>query len=295
LQRRYVVVRTAAILAVGLLVLVLGSVQLASYALDARAAVPGSVPARVAPGFGVAVYGALDRIAPAPFVEATLAAHALEAGDFDAAQHYALRMPASPARDELLAQAARARGDETLALEYDLAAPDVDAVSRAAFALAATDPEAAYLLELHLKDRLVLLTTHPDAVAEAYWNLGEYANRSAWRKISGSPQQNDWLRRAGADFESALSLAPLSEKYALSAGNQAALIGNFARARQLFAQAAEIDPGDADAIAGLGVAAFAAGDIAAARSYLTRARALDPQALMVRALERDLAKGRVVE
>ena len=204
MQRRFLVVRTAAAVAVALLALVLGTVQFASFALDAEAAVPGSVPARVPLAFGLAVYRALDRVAPAPFVEATLAAHALQTGDVDAAQRYALRMPASPARDELLAQTARARGQETLALEYDLAAPDVDAVSRAAYALAATDPEAAYRLELNLKDRLELLTTHPDAVAEAYWDLGEFGNRSAWRKISGSPEQNAWLRRADLDFESAV-------------------------------------------------------------------------------------------
>ncbi len=68
-------------------------------------------------------------------------------------------------------------------------------------------------------------------------------------------------------------LAPLSEKYALSAGNQAALLGDYARARQLFTQAAEIDPGGADAIAGMGVAAFSAGDVrAGARRSRTCAR-----------------------
>jgi hypothetical protein len=293
--RRFVLLRAVTVAALTALLVALAVVQAASYALDARAAVAGSLPSRVPLSFGLAVYRALDRIAPAPFVEATLASQALGRGDFDAAQHYALRLPASPARDELLAQAARARGDAALALEYDLAAPDVDAVSQAASALADTDPEAAYDLELHLKDRLVLLTTHPDAVAEAYWNLGEFGNRSAWRKIPASAEQLAWLRRADANFESAASLAPLSEKYALAAGNQAALLGDFKLARAHFAQAAEIDPGAADPIAGLGIAAFAAGDTAQARVYLSRARAIDPSAKMVRALERDLETGRVIE
>jgi hypothetical protein len=295
LPRRYFVVRTATTVAIAALFVALAIVQLASYALDARAAVPGSLPSRVPLGFGLAVYHALDRVAPAPFVESTLAAQALAAGDFDGAQRYALRLPSSPTRDELLAQTARARGDATLALEYDLAAPDVDAVSQAAFALAASDPEAAYQLELHLKDRLALLTTHPDAVAEAYWNLGEFGNQSAWRKVPQSPAQRAWLQRARGDFESAVALAPLSEKYALSAGNQAALLSDYPRARQLFLQAAEIDPGGADAIAGLGVAAFSSGDLVQARADLARARALDPAAKMVRALERDLDMGRVIE
>jgi tetratricopeptide (TPR) repeat protein len=289
------VVRTATVAVIAGLFVALAIVQLASYALDARAAVPGSLPSRVPLGFGLAVYHALDRIAPAPFVESTLAAQSLATGDFGAAQRYALRLPSSPTRDELLAQTARARGDAMLALEYDLAAPDVDAVSQAAFALATSDPEAAYQLEMHLKDRLILLTTHPDAVAEAYWNLGEFGNRSAWRKVSGSPTQIAWLRRAASNFESAVALAPLSEKYALSAGNQAALLGDFTRARALFAQAAEIDPGGADAIAGLGIAAFSSGDLTQARADLSRARAIDPDSKMVRALARDLDTGQVVE
>ena len=188
-----------------------------------------------------------------------------------------------------------ARGETTLALEYDLAAPDVDAVSQAAFALVASDPEAAYQLELHLKDRLLLLTMHPDAVAEAYWNLGEFGNQSAWRKVPGSAAQHAWLQRARDNFRIGRRLAPLSEKHALSAGNQAALLGDYPRARQLFTQAAEIDPGGADAIAGLGVAAFSAGDVVQARADLARARAIDPAAKMVRALQRDLDTGRVIE
>jgi tetratricopeptide (TPR) repeat protein len=293
--RRYWVVRVACAGVIAVLLIALAIVQFASYALDARAAVPGSLPPRVPPGFGLAVYRALDRVAPAPFVESTLATQALAAGDFDAAERYALKLPASPARDELLAQTARARGDVVLALEYDIAAPDVDAVSQAAAALAGANPQGAYQLELHLKDRLEILTTHPDAVAEAYFSLGQFGNQSAWKKIPESPDQHSWLRRADGDFESAVALAPLSEKYALAAGNQAALLGNYARARQLFEQAAEIDPGGADALAGLGVAAFAAGDAATARAYLQRARALDPSALMVRALQRDLDTGRVIE
>jgi tetratricopeptide (TPR) repeat protein len=295
LPRRYYVVQTATAAVIAGLFVALAIVQFASYALDARAAVPGSLPSRVPLPFGLAVYRTLDRIAPAPFVESTLATQALAAGDLDAAERYALRLPSSPTRDELLAQTARARGDTTLALEYDLAAPDVDAVSQAAFALAAGNPEAAYQLELHLKDRLVLLTTHPDAVAEAYWNLGEFGNQSAWRKVPASPAQRAWLQRARGDFESAVALAPLSEKYALSAGNQAALLGDYLRARQLFGQAAEIDPGGADAIAGLGVAAFSAGDLVQARADLARARAIDPASKMVRALQRDLDTGRVIE
>ena len=68
-----------------------------------------------------------DRLAPAAYVESTLAQRALERGDLAAAQRCALRLPASPNRDELLASIAEARGQGRLALEYSLAAFDSDA------------------------------------------------------------------------------------------------------------------------------------------------------------------------
>jgi Flp pilus assembly protein TadD len=90
------------------------------------------------------------------------------------------------------------------------------------------------------------------------------------------------------DFQSAVGLAPLSEKFAIAAANQAMLLGDLDNATALFARAASVNPGSADAIAGLGVVAFQRGDVAGARAQLTRARRLDPSALMVRALTRDL-------
>lgn len=238
--------------------------------------------------FGLAVYRALDRVAPAPYVETTLAGQALSSGDAAAALRYALRLPASPSRDELLGRIWAARGDDALAYEYFLAAPDVDAVQAAIERRASADPAAAYERERILAGRLELLQTHPDAVAEARWQTGLLANRQAWREVPGSRAQAAWLDRAMRAFEAAHDLAPLSEKYAIAAANQAILLGKTERARTLFTQAADANPGSADAIAGLGVAALRRGDAAAARADLARARRLDPNALMVRALERDL-------
>ena len=239
-------------------------------------------------GFALAVYRTLDRIAPAPYVESTLAAYELSAGRADAALRYALRLPASPTRDELLARVAAARGDAALALEYDLAAPDADAVEAAVLALVPTSPAAAYELERALNARLSLTTTHPDAIAESSWRMGELANRQAWREIPGSPSQYAWLRRGMVRLQTATDLAPLSEKYAIAAANQAVQLGDLKRAGRLFARAVAADPGSADALAGLGVVAFREGDAPSARAYLARARRIDPNALMVRALERDV-------
>jgi tetratricopeptide (TPR) repeat protein len=161
-------------------------------------------------------------------------------------------------------------------------------VQTAAQKVAVTDPQAAYALERLLEFRLSRRATHPDAVAQARWQMGLFANQVAWRKIPGSKDQRGWLRLALYDFEAAVAVAPLSERYAIAAANQADLLAERGRAEALFARAAEIDPGSADAVAGLGVIAFENGDRIAATTYLKRARVLDPRALMVGALERDL-------
>lgn len=273
---------------IAVLVVVFGALQFASDAFSSGAAAAGTLPTRVSPNFARSLYGVLDRIAPAPYVEATLAQDALARGDTAAAQRHALGLPASPARDELLGRIAQARGQQTLALEYFLAAPDADAVNAAVEARAARNPAAGYALEGLLEARLAMLDTHPDAVAEAYWRMGRLANRTAWIAVPGSPTQQFWLRRGLRDFEAAVALSPLSERYVIEAANQADLLGERGRAAELFRAAADIDPGSADALAGLGVVAYQNGDRVSAARYLFRARAIDERSLMVRALERDL-------
>lgn len=273
---------------VAAIVAVFAAIQLASYALNAGAAAPGTLPTRVPLSFGLAVYRAIDALAPAPYVVATLAAYELSAGNTDGALREAIRLPASPTRDELLASIARAQGNEQLALEYYLAAPDVNAVDAAAQALARRSPAAGYALETLLEKRLALLTTHPDDVAETYFRLGQLANRQAWREIPDSKAQGAWLYRGMHDFRSAVALAPLSDKYLIVAANQAMLLGDLDGAQRYFARAVDANPGSADAVAGVGVIAYQRGDVATAEKNLRRALALDPNSLMVRSLERFL-------
>jgi hypothetical protein len=286
--REYTLYRFVIGVVIVALIAAFGAIQLASDAFASRAAVDGTLPTRVPASYALFVYRLLDRVAPAPYVEVTLAETALANGDADAAERYAVRLPAAPVRDELLARVAAARGESALAQEYFLAAPDPSAVQRAVEALASRDPAAAYGLEARLETLLARNGTHPDATAQADWELGRLANRQAWREIPGSAPQRAWLRRALRDFDAAVRLAPLSGRYLLEAANQADLLGDRGRAEELFKRSIEVDPSSADAIAGLGVIAFQSGDRRTAADYLARARALDPNALMVRALERDL-------
>jgi tetratricopeptide (TPR) repeat protein len=265
-------------------------VQLASDAFAAGASAPYALTRHVPLRFATAVYETLARVAPAPYVTSTLAAYELTRDDATRAHRYAVELPASPIRDDLLGRAAAAGGDTALAYEYYLAAPDVDAIEKYVESVASRDPAAAYALERTLSHRLAAGGTHPDGVAETQWRMGLLANRRAWREIPDSPAQGFWLERAMDAFARALDIAPLSDRYAIAAANQAMLLGQLARSQALFAQAARSNPGSADAIAGLGVAAYESGDVRAASDALNRAARLDPNALMVRALARDIAQ-----
>jgi tetratricopeptide (TPR) repeat protein len=247
-------------------------VQAASDALYAQAG-PQSLAARVPAGFGLAVYRALDAIAPAYYVEDALAHNALARGDLVAAQGYAVRMPSGGRRNATLAAIAAARGQTRLALEYDFVANDVDALQNDIATLARTDAGAAAALEARVRARLIALGTHPDAVAESYFTSGVLADRRGRR------------RESLADYQAALTIAPLNMKYVLSAANEAANLGENDAARRLFRHGLDVNPGSGDALAGLGLLALRAGHRAQAQAYLARARAVDPHAAMIEGLE----------
>ncbi len=253
-----------------------GVVQIGSDALYARAAEPGSLPTRIPLRTGLAVYRLLDRIAPAAYVEDTLGNEALAHGELARAQRYALRMPASSRRNDLLARIALARGQHVLAQEYFFVAPDVDAMEREIRRLSARDPARAYDLQRRFVARLRTLGTHPDAVAEGYWHAGIIAEQL------GRPQD------ALAQYERAMHLAPLNAKYVLAAANQAFSMHDDAAAEPLYRHALDVAPGSANAIAGLGIMALHRGDRATALADAARARALNPNAGMLHELEREL-------
>jgi len=284
LIRRYRLPNGILIAVLAAAVLVFGTIQIASDALYASAAQPGAVPRHIPLTLGVRVYKLLDRIAPASYVEATLARYELHAGNASDAERYALRLPASPVRNDLLARVALARGHHRLAFEYFFAAPDIAAVQREIAEIATRDPQLAYLYEARFKDRLVSLTTHPDAVADAYWRMGELATRQAYRLPAG--ERRPFLERGLRDYRTALTLAPLNMNYVLSSANQALSLRAYRTAGRIFEHGVAIDPASADSLAGLGIVALREGRRASALAYAARARAINPKASELLGLER---------
>ncbi len=267
---------------VALLFLLLGAVQIGSDAIFSSAAAPGSLPARLPHALGVTIYTAIERIAPAPYVESMLARAAYDRGDLQAAQAHARRLPPSGQRDELLAQIAQARGDETLAERYFIGAADVFSIATLVDRLASNDPAKAYALELRMKQRLEQTATHPDALAEVDWRLGQLATLRAGRAPA---QRNVWLRQGMRDYERALALAPLSGKYLMAAGVQSLELRDDAAAQRYFRRAIDVNPANGDAYAGLGLAALAQGRRDEARADAEKSRIYDPHSGLLEDLD----------
>ncbi len=224
---------------IGVVLLAFGVVQAASDALYAGAAAPFSLASRVPTGIGLRVYRFLDRVAPAEYVEASLATYELDRGHLAAAQRYALRLPPRAVRNELLGRIALRSGDPVLAREYFFAAPDFVALQHEAHRIARDDPAQAYAFERRVRDRFVALRTHPDSVAEASWTMSTFAARCALR---GGPARRSWLRRSLRDASAAARLAPLSVKYLLAAAAAASHAGELKTARRYYRRVRAVDP-----------------------------------------------------
>lgn len=235
---------------------------------------------------GVAIFSRIESVAPAPYVETMLADNALRVRELSGAAGYAHKLPAGAIKSELLGRIALARGQDELAREYFLAAPDVDEMQMQIGAISQTNADAAFQWELALKDRLQSLTTHPDAVAFAYWRMGQLSTLRGYR----SPPLRATLWRQGLHYYTvAARLAPLSERYLLAAGSQALLLRDDAVARSYFQRGVDADPTSADAYAGLGIIAYRAEDFSQARTFAALARERDPKAVILAHLDLDLA------
>lgn len=258
------------------LVLLLAFVQTGSDAIFASAAGAHSLPARIPLRVGLAVYTAIARVAPAPYANSMLARAALQRNDLAAARHYAMALPASPRRDDLLGRIAQAAGDHRTAQQYFLAAGDIFAIGDEIEAQAKLDPRDAYDLQMQLNRRLEKSGTHPDAVAEGYWRAGVLSSKL------GRPA------RALEEYRHAVALSPISAKYLISVGFQAYDLRRLNVARSSFARAIAVDPCSADALAGAGMVALLQGDRASARAYARRSGTCDPRSHALYTLRQQL-------
>ena len=247
--------------------------QLGSDAIFSQTGTPLSLPAHLRADLGVRIYAAIARIAPAPYAFAMLARAQLDRGDLAQAQRYAAALSPSARRSDLLGRIASRRGDHALAQRYFIAADDVFAIRAEVKALTASDPAAAYRVEQMFVRRLERTATHPDALADAYWRLGDLASKLAHPRL------------AMAHFRSAVALSPLSAKYLMAAGFQAYDLREDAAARSYFQRAIAVDPGNADAYAGAGMEALRFGDRSAALRYAARSREYGPHSHPLRTLE----------
>jgi tetratricopeptide (TPR) repeat protein len=228
------------------------------------------------------VYGAIDRVAPAPYVSKMLASAAFERGDLTRARAYAQRLPGSPARAELLGRIALARGDRVSAANYFIEANDVFGLRDEVKRLASRDVPAAYNLEMRVKERLALSATHPDALADADWQLGRLATR---RGYADRAARQAWFAEGLRDYEAAVQLAPTAERYLMAAGSQELNLNDPTSAMQYFQRVVNQNPASADAYAGLGVSQYRLGNVAEARRYERLSRSYDPRSHFLHTLE----------
>lgn len=260
----------------------LASVQLASDAIFSSAGSRTSFPAHLPLSVGVRIYGAVAAVAPAAYAEAMLARAALDRGRLADAERAARLLPDSPTRADLLGTIAQRRGDERAAQEYYLEAPDFFAIQRDVNRLAVLHPAMAYALEMKLHNRLAALTTHPDLVAETNWRLGQLATARSYADPKG---RRVWLTIGMRDYRRAIAVSPLSVKYLLAAGVQDLALGDPVVAGAYFRRALDVDPANADAYAGLGLAAIRRQDRAGAQRYAEKSRSIDPKSHMLRTLD----------
>ena len=264
----------------------LAAVQFGSMATLRSAALEGSVPRRLTLAAGAQTYAAIAAVVPLAFVEQMAARGQLALGQAAAAQHHIERLPPGRDRQELLAQMLALRGDRAAALAAYLEAGDVPAVNAEVSALdGSRDVAGAIALQKLLIRRLDADRTHHDALAEAWFHLGELHGEAA---VIDPRYRSTYRQWAADDYDQAIKLAPITEKYLLYAGSAALLQHRIERAARFFEGALSVDPASASAFAGLGEVALANGDQATARRMFESARARDAQAASVLMLGRKL-------
>ncbi|MDB5071080.1 MAG: bicarbonate transporter [Candidatus Eremiobacteraeota bacterium] len=269
--------RRVAVAAAMIVALLCAFVQTASSSVYAFAASPLSLAAHLPPRVGARMYEAIERVAPPPVVERVLAEDALRHGDLRAATEHAGHIPSGEIRSDIEARIAAAQGRTADAVRLFLAAGDDEALQPVVTSLQrAGRIREAYELESRIRDRLTATGTRPNTLADSWWRLGRLAVRL------GNAEE------AAQNYERAVALAPLNTKYLLDAGTLSLARRAPGNAERLFTRAGAIDPADADAIAGIGLAQLQRGAAFPALNQSQRADKVNSNATLARRLREAL-------
>jgi tetratricopeptide (TPR) repeat protein len=206
-----------------------------------------------------------------------LARRALEDGDLALAARRIAGLPPSSERFALEGGLAEARGDAGAAARAYLAAGDLAGVDRlVAAAERRGDANGALALQTEAVRRLRDDRTQSDVLAEAYYRLGLLEEEAARRLPQRDARYRENELRSKAAYDSAVALAPFSQRYLIAAGSQELNLGDLDAAAGDYTRARNADPTSAVALVGLGEVALRRGDAAGAKAWLARARALAP-------------------
>jgi tetratricopeptide (TPR) repeat protein len=209
-------------------------------------------------------------------------------GDVSAARREIVLLSFNPDRGALEGRLAEQEGNERAAIAAYLRAGDFESLTREVSRMETSGKSREALsIQREIVRRLGLIRTQPDALADAWWRLGQVCAKLGYQEKS---ERAAYRRQAFEAYEQALSLAPFSQTYLLNAGYEAFDLGDFAQASALFSRARDADPKSVNALVGLGRIAFLRGDHAQAHAYLAAARGIDPALPDVRRLAQELGE-----
>jgi len=243
---------------------------------------------RLVPAAAAVRVDALDPRVPVPAsLRIVFAREALAHGDVETAERQIAALPPSRDRAELSGLLAERRGDDPAAVRAFLAAGAVDDLERhIAEVEGRGDIAGALRLQQATVERLRGDATSSGALPEALYRLGVLEQSYAYTLPIA--RREPYQQRSLQAYEAAVALAPLAERYLVAAGNEDLNLGDIDRAQRYFERAREVDPISADALAGLGDAAYRRGDAARARAYLAEAQRLNAEAPAVRRLAAEI-------
>lgn len=264
-------VRWAAVVAVGAIVVVLGAVQLASSAAYGDLAVRPSLPAMLHDG--------APRLLR-PFVGGARAraAAALHDGDLDEAERLLSGVPEDSEVADLRGRIAEARGQRDVAVDAYVRAGDVLRAQGLIDGMMTRDLQRALGYQERLVARLRDDPNAAEVLGEAWWRLGQLQAGAGYRNPA---QRSRYWHDAEASYEHALELAPNEETYLLAIAYQSLANGDARASLRYYQRAAEVVPNSLDAWVGLSWAAAMAHDCPAARRYFSRARDLRRKAAII--------------